>query len=59
MSTEPHGIPRPGPGATMEEYVASWFFEDNGGIWCRVCGCKIHDGWQADHYKTVHGFKGF
>ncbi len=59
LASEPRGIPKAQPGASMEDWVASWFFEHDGGIWCRVCGCKILDGWQQDHYESAHGFRGF
>jgi hypothetical protein len=37
-------------GVTMEDWVASWFFERDGQIWCRGCGEPAPVGYQAAHY---------
>ena len=52
-----HKAPWPIPAdITWDAYLAMLYDTDEDGrVYCNVCGSYIRDGWQADHYADVHG----
>jgi hypothetical protein len=43
---------------TWEQYFSAHFaIDEDGRIYCILCGCYIRDGWQVDHVDRAHGLR--